>query len=251
MPLDPAPVSRSHRPAGIQQGNIISKDITKGRGRSDIASFVSKARAIRTISQRQARLLFALDATASREASWSAARRLHRELYDAAADTTGIAIQLCYYRGFDQFTASNWLTTGDELRAHMDAVSCLGGPTQIGRLLSHYLEAGTAATPVRGLVFIGDAVEESPDLLLQLAGQCRLKRQPVFAFQEGSDPHAGKILAEIARVSGGAYAAFDGQSADLLRSLLGAVARYASGGRKALTRSNTEGDKLLLSQLAD
>ena len=72
------------------------------------------------------------------------------------------------------------------------------------------------------------------------------KRQPVFAFQEGSD-YAGKILAEIARVSGGAYT-FDGQSADLLRSLLSAVARYASGGRKADTINLVIA---LLSQLTD
>ena len=212
---------------------------------------MNKARAIRTVSQRQARLLFALDATASREATWSTARRLHRALYEAAADTAGLAIQLCYYRGFNEFSASNWLTTGDELRAHMDAVSCLGGPTQIGRLLHHYLDAGTPATPVRALEFIGDAVEEPSDTLMQLAGQCRLKRQPVFAFQEGRDPHATAVLSELARVSGGAHATFDEQSAEFLRVLLGAVARYASGGRKALTQSNTEGDKLLLAQLPD
>lgn len=216
-----------------------------------MAAFVSKARAIRTVSQRQARLLFALDATASREATWSTARRLHRALYDAAADATGVAIQLCYYRGFSEFSASPWLTSGNELRAHMDAVSCLGGATQIGRLLSHYLQVGTPATPVRALIFIGDAVEEGLDGLLQLAGQCRLKQQPVFAFQEGRDPHAQHALSEIARVSGGAYAAFDEQSADYLRTLLGAVARYAAGGRKALTQSGTEGDKLLLSQLPE
>ncbi|MDG1065219.1 MAG: hypothetical protein P8O91_03290 [Luminiphilus sp.] len=135
------------------------------------------------------------------------------------------------------------------MRARMDGVTCEGGPTQIARLLNHYLEVGTPATPVRALIFVGDAVEEQPAALLGLAGQCRLKGQPIFTFQEGSDPTAARVFSEIARISGGAYAALGAQSAEVLRMLLGAVARYATGGRNALTQSGTESDKLLLAQL--
>jgi len=131
----------------------------------------------------------------------------------------------------------------------MDGVTCEGGPTQIARVLRHYLEVGTPATPVRALIFIGDAVEEPPATLLKLAGQCRLKGQPIFTFQEGSDPTTAHVFSEIARISGGAFAALGEQSADHLRQLLGAVARYAAGGRHALTQSGTESDKLLLAQL--
>ena len=116
----------------------------------------------------------------------------------------------------------------------MDKVTCAGGPTQIARLLMHYLEVGTPKTPVRSLIFIGDAVEEQPDTLFNLAGQCRLKGQPVFIFQEGADTTATRVFSEIARISGGAYAALGAQSAEGLRRLLGAVARYATGGRQAL-----------------
>ena len=193
--------------------------------------------------------MFALDATASREATWQSAKRHHRELYDATAGTSGLAIQLCYYRGFNEFNTSHWLSSGSDLRARMDGVTCQGGPTQIARLLTHYLEVGTPATPIRALIFIGDAVEEQPAVLLGLAGQCRLKGQPIFTFQEGSDPTAARIFSEIARISGGAYAALGGESAGVLRLLLGAVARYATGGRYALTQSGTESDKLLLAQL--
>ena len=194
-------------------------------------------------------MVFALDATASREATWQTARRHHRELYHATAGASGLAVQLCYYRGIQEFHASTWLTSGQELCGLMDRVVCEGGPTQIARLLTHYLEVGTPATPIRALIFIGDAVEEQPALLLGLAGQCRIKGQPIFTFQEGSDPTAARIFSEIARISGGAYAALGGESAEVLRLLLGAVARYATGGRYALTQSGTESDKLLLAQL--
>ena len=193
--------------------------------------------------------MFALDATASREATWETARRLHRALFEAAADTGGLVIQLCYYRGMGTFEASPWLTSDDELLAHMDRVSCEGGPTQIGKLLRHYLQTGSPTAPVRGLVFIGDAVEEASAGLLNLAGQCRIKNQPIFAFQEGRDGTAADVFKGMAKASGGAYAAFDEKSALHLRKLLGAVARYVAGGRPALTRSGTESDKLLLGQL--
>ena len=147
------------------------------------------------------------------------------------------------------FEASPWLTSDDELLAHMDRVSCEGGPTQIGKLLRHYLQTGSPTTPVRGLVFIGDAVEEASAGLLNLAGQCRIKNQPIFAFQEGRDGTAADVFKGMAKASGGAYAAFDENSALHLRKLLGAVARYVAGGRPALTRSGTESDKLLLGQL--
>ncbi len=201
------------------------------------------------MSQRRPRLLFALDATASREPTWATARQLHRELFSAAADNNSVAIQLCWYRGFADFQHTGWLTSSDALLQAMDAVSCVGGPTQLQRLLKHYLSAGSATTPVRALVFVGDAVEEPAASLLTLAGECRLKHQPLFLFQEGYDPRVAAVFEQMAALSGGAYAAFDRDSAERLRELLGAVVRYASGGYKALTSSGRESDKILLSQL--
>ena len=195
--------------------------------------------------------MFALDATASREPTWATAKQLHRELFGAAADTATVSIQLCYYRSFAEFHASPWLTQADELLAHMDKVECMGGATQIRRLLRHYLQVGTAATPVRTMVFVGDAVEEPTPELLDLAGQCSMKKQPLFMFQEGRDPQVATVFEQMARLSGGAYATFDRTSADRLRELLGAVVRYTAGGVKALTRSGREGDKMLLAQLPD
>lgn len=215
---------------------------------SEVAAFLSKSKTIRQVVSRQPRLLFALDATASREPTWAQARTLHAELFKVASGGS-LAIQMAYYRGFNEFNTSPWLTRAEELLAHMASVQCIGGPTQIVRLLRHYLAAGTPATPVRAMVFVGDAVEESSTEICSLAGQCRLRNQPVFVFQEGHDPAAASTFEQVAQLSGGAYARFDQSSPERLRELLGAVVRYASGGRKALTSSGRESDKLLLSQL--
>ena len=198
--------------------------------------------------QRQPRLLFSLDATASRAPTWSYASKLQRDMF-VAAHGSNLAVQLCYYRGASEFNISPWLTRTEDLLQHMAAVQCAPGATQIARLLRHYLTAGSTATPVRALIFIGDAVEEDPNQLLDLAASCRIKGQPLFVFQEGFDNAVGAVFQQLAALSGGAYARFDSSSADLLRELLAAVARFASGGRKALTQSGRDSDKLLLSQL--
>lgn len=215
-----------------------------------MTAFLHKSKAIRQVVDRQPRLLFALDATASREPTWAQAKQWHREMFLAASGNS-LAIQLAYYRGFNEFEASPWLTRGEELLAHMESVRCAGGPTQILRLLQHYLAISTATTPVRALVFVGDAVEEPTTQIADLAGRCRLRKQPIFAFQEGADPHCARTFEHMAKLSGGAYARFDQSSAGRLRDLLGAVARFAAGGRRALTSSGQESDKLLLSQLPE
>jgi hypothetical protein len=76
---------------------------------------------------------------------------------------------------------------------------------------------------------------------------------PVFLFQEGGDRAAETAFREIARLTKGAWCAFDQGSADQLRALLRAVAVYASGGQAALTRLSATRDgagaRLLLGQL--
>ena len=203
------------------------------------------------MTSRQARLIFALDATASREPTWAQARILHGELFTAASASTSLAVQLCHYGGQGRFEHSHWLTQPAALLDQLNAVNCLAGTTQIHRVIQHALQSGTDINPVRALVFVGDACEESPEALYQLAGQCAIKRIPIFVFHEGQDRSAREAFQQLARLSRGAYAPFDANCGDELRTLLGAVARFAVGGIRALQASNTEKDQLLLAQLSD
>ena len=170
-------------------------------------------------------------------------------MFSAAAETTSLAVQLCYYRGMAQFHSSHWLTESGALLDQMSGVTCEAGITQIGRVVRHALDAGSVSQPIRALIFVGDACEEAPEPLLSLAGQCGIKKLPLFLFQEGSDPTARAVFERMAQVSGGACVPFDASSADHLRQLLGAVARFARGGLKALRDSGTVGDQLLLAQM--
>src|SRR5207244_8749906 len=179
------------------------------------------------------RLIFALDATASREPSWDRACRIQGEMFEATASLGGLDVKLVYYRGFNECKAGRWMTSAADLHRVMRAVSCIGGETQIERVLSHALSE-TKKQRVNALVFVGDAMEENVDRLCQLAGELGLSGVPVFVFHEGGDPIAGRAFQQIARLSRGAYLRFDLGSADRLKALLGAVAVYAAGGYRAL-----------------
>lgn len=214
----------------------------------DIDRFLQRSRHISEFVAKQPRLLFAIDATASRQPTWNRASQVQREMFQAADKIASLAVQLAYYRGFQEFFTSPWLTDSKQLAHLMATVRCEGGQTQIARLLRHALGEHRRLA-MRALVFIGDAVEESPDTLCDLAGQCGLLKLPLFLFQEGREQLVEQTFRSMARLSGGAWARFDSGSAGTLAALLGAVARYATGGRAALENSSGDSARLLLDQL--
>jgi len=199
------------------------------------------------------RLIFALDATASREPSWDRASRIQGEMFEATAALGGLDVRLVFYRGFDECKASRWMQNAAELHRAMRAVSCIGGETQIERVLEHAI-AETKKQRVHALVFVGDAMEENVDRLCKLAGALGLLGTPVFVFHEGGDAIAAAAFRQIAKLSHGAYLSFDLASADRLKELLAAVAVYAAGGYRALAEYSAKkgGEiRLLTAQLHD
>ncbi|AFL74590.1 hypothetical protein [Thiocystis violascens] len=191
------------------------------------------------------RLIFALDATASREPTWDQATHIQSNMFLETRDLGGLEIQLCFYRGFQEFESSDWYRDSDALLKRMNRVFCAAGLTQIARVLEHAIDEATKGK-VNALVFVGDCMEENRERLADLAGQLGLLGVPVFVFQEGRDPTAEPCLRDIARLSGGAWCPFDANSPHLLRGLLSAVAVYAAGGRKALERyGKTRGGAIL------
>jgi hypothetical protein len=202
-----------------------------------IDAFVSKAKALgpRADGRPRGRLVFALDATMSRQPTWDLACQLQADMFTATESVAGLSVQLIYFRGFDECRASRWVVTPSALTDLMTQIDCRGGHTQIGRVLAHVRKT-FAQEPVRALVFVGDAMEEPIDDLCALAGELGLLGVKAFMFQEGHDPVAAQGFQEIARLTGGAYARFDAGSAGVLAGLLRAAATYASGGSDALVR---------------
>jgi hypothetical protein len=182
---------------------------------------------------RRGRLIFALDATASREPTWDRACDIQARMFSETAALGTLAVQLVYFRGFGEFEATPFETASETLLRRMTAVYCRGGRTQIARVLRHAL-AVSEREKVNALVYVGDCCEEDVDKLCQLAGKLGLLGVPAFMFHEGRDRIAERAFRQIAQLTGGAYCRFDSASAELLRELLSAVAVYAVGGRPAL-----------------
>ena len=225
--------SVSSAPTSKRSGSLPE---TQNSTSEDIAAFVAKARAMSPhAAGARGRLVFALDATMSRQPTWDLACALQADMFREAASLGSLDIRLVFYRGFNECRATTWISNSDELARLMSKIDCRGGNTQIGKVLSE-ARREAAASGVRAVVFVGDAMEESVDDLCAKAGELGLLKVPVFMFQEGHDPTAEPAFREIARLSGGAWCRFDPGAAAQLRELLRAAAAYAAGGRAALKR---------------
>lgn len=196
----------------------------------------------------RARLIFAMDATASREPTWDRACQVQGQMFLETAALGGLDVQLVYYRGFAECRASRWVSDANQLVRLMSGVFCLAGQTKINRVMQHAIRE-TDKKRVAALIFVGDCFEEGIDEVGQLAGELGMRGVRAFLFQEGNNPVAQRAFRQIAQLTGGAHCRFDSTSPQQLRDLLGAVAAYAAGGRKALddlsTRSGGEVRALL------
>jgi hypothetical protein len=154
-------------------------------------------------------------------------------MFREAAAIGGLDVQLVYYRGFAECRASRWVSQAERLAQLMSGINCLGGHSQIGKVIAH-AKRETQGKKVQALVFAGDAMEENLDELCHSAGELGLLGVPAFMFQEGGDAIAERAFREIARLTRGAYCRFDPGAAHQLGELLRAAAAYAAGGMRAL-----------------
>lgn len=210
-------------------------DTSQSETSSDVDAFLqSMAQTpVRQPAGRRGRLIFAMDATASREPTWDIACDIQAEMFTETDLLGGLDVQLVFYRGIGECRTTTWLSSSEELVNRMVKVRCLGGRTQIGRVLKHAIKEAKKDS-VGALVLVGDAFEEPIDPVCDLAGQLGLLGTRAFLFQEGDNPVAARAFGQIARLTGGACCRFDAGSARQLRDLLSAVAVYAAGGRPAL-----------------
>ncbi|WP_443111132.1 VWA domain-containing protein [Anderseniella sp. Alg231-50] len=218
----------------------------------DVDGFLAQLKATPVPAQSgNGKLVFAMDATMSRQPSWDAALQTQAEMFREAGRIGGLDVQLIYFRGFGECRASKWVSDADGLARLMTTVDCRGGNTQIEKVLKHVRKEAQSGR-VNAVVYVGDCMEENIDLLCQQAGEIGLLGVRMFMFQEGNDAIALNAFREIARLTGGAYSRFDSGSADHLRELLSAVAVYAAGGRQALENfsgARGKGPRGLLEQL--
>ena len=219
---------------------------------AEVDAFIARVRSMTPAAGTgRGRLIFAMDATMSRQPTWDMALKLQGDMFSAVKQVGGLDVQLVYFRGLNETRASKWVGDPDALARLMTRVSCQGGYTQIRKVLKHTRTESDRAK-VQALVYVGDAMEEAIDDLAVAAGELGLRGIPAFVFQEGHDPVAEQAFREIARLTRGAYCRFDLSAAGELAELLRAAAVYASGGIKALADLSAQrnaGAQKLLAQM--
>src|SRR5437588_12960502 len=117
----PAPTSAGGEPAAASP-------------RAAIDAFLSQVRSLAPATEpgRRGRLIFALDATMSRQPTWDEACRLQADMFQEAAAIGGLDVQLAYYRGLTECRASRFVSDARLLGGLMEKIDCRGGHTQIG-----------------------------------------------------------------------------------------------------------------------
>ncbi|MFO1034565.1 MAG: VWA domain-containing protein [Hyphomicrobiales bacterium] len=150
----------------------------------DVASFLAKVKSTAVApANGQGRLVFAMDATMSRQPTWDRALSIQGQMFSETKRAGKLQVQLVYFRGLHECKASRWVDDPDALARLMTGVDCRGGNTQVARILAH-VKAEAAKTKPSAVVFVGDAFEENIDAVCQSAGEVGLLGVPMFMFQE-------------------------------------------------------------------
>ena len=222
----------------------MSPNLPRTHTQAEVDAFIEKL--VEHTPAARGRLIFALDATASRQPTWDTACQLQAEMFKEAAAIGGLDVQLVYYRGLNECQASHWVSSPADLARLMGKITCAGGHTQIGKVLAH-ARREHRHQKVAALIFVGDAMEETARRSVSRRRQSRHARLHVPG---GRRPVAEQAFREIARRTQAApIAASIPDAAQQLRELLRAVAAFAAGGLTALSARKDAGSVRLIGQI--
>ena len=183
------------------------------------------------------RLIFAVDATASREPAWAAARRVTDVLVKALPGELDVA--LAVHGGSRVHTFTAFTADAATLRDQAAGVACVAGLTRLLPILSVSL----TQPAVRVVVYIGDVFEESLSQGRLLADAMGRQGTRLIVLHDTADRSArrdAELFWDLAKRTGGCVLPFDASSSARLRDLLSAVAVYAVGGEKLLMQRRGE-----------
>ncbi len=193
---------------------------------------------VETVAPKRPRLVFAVDATASREPAWAAARRVTDVLVKALPGELDVA--LAVHGGGRVHTFTGFTSDANTLRDQAAGIECLSGMTRLLPILS-----ATAKQPgVRVVIYIGDVFEESVLQGRRLADAMGVAGVKLIVLHDTTaDPGArrdAEVFWDLAKRTGGCVLPFDASAPGRLRDILSAAAVYAVGGEKLLRERRHE-----------
>jgi hypothetical protein len=194
---------------------------------------------------RSQRLLFAVDATASRESAWNTAKRLTDTLFTAVPDRCPIS--LAVHGGSRVHTFTPFTTNAASLRSKAASVQCEAGGTTLLPILRRAL----ALTDIGTIVYVGDHFEESKREAFGLAQLLAGQRTRLIVLHDGRNNATRAFFRLLAEATEGTVLPFDANAVDGLRDLLHAVVVMTVHGLDHLRshEAHIKGATLLLQHL--
>ena len=129
----PSKPKRSNQTGPVKLASRRARSASSRSNAAEVASFIKAAKTLNP--EGSGRLIFALDATMSRQPTWDRACEIQASMFDAVAKIGTLAVQLVYFRGFGECRASSWVLNALALRDLMVNITCAGGKTQIRKVL--------------------------------------------------------------------------------------------------------------------
>ena len=195
----------------------------------------------------RAKLVFAFDATASREMAWGTSTALTDALLAALPGQLDVA--LAVHGGSKVHTFTGFESDAGKLRDRAAGVRCKAGHTRFLPILLRVLETEGVGI----VVYVGDVLEESHRQARKIAAALGARNIRLIILHDTGSRDVGgeEIFAEMARLTEGAVLPFDASALPRLRELLAAVAVLAVGGTEMLAkkRDTMPAARLLLQHL--
>ena len=180
-------------------------------------------------------LLFAMDATASREPAWAVAQQITSKMFEQIPAQLKVA--LAYHSGGRLRKITPYTDNARQFADTVHQVHCEAGLTALNAILAKAAQT----RGLKALVYIGDCFEEDEQTAYDLARQLKLTGTKCFFFHDTSSAgsvwgiaDARTVFENIVAITGGAVLDFNDQAVQESGDLLQAVAVFASAGKKAL-----------------
>lgn len=197
------------------------------------------------LAQKEARIVFAVDATMSRQTFWTEAKTLQEEMFfQIQRCGSRVSTQLASYSG-DTYNrdidVSPWYSEPGKLCDRMDEVRCVAGGTQIAKVFEHAVRECTAHK-VDALILVVDSCEEAEHDLLPLAYEVGKRNIQFFLFDDKQrttcrQGETERVFKSIVDAAQGYYAPFDDTSPDVIRDYLRTVTAAATRNKRAMVRA--------------
>lgn len=197
----------------------------------------------------RARLVFALDATGSRQVTWETCAVPLTDALLTALPGHQLDVALAWYGG-GRVTFTGFTSHLGTLRDRAAGVRPKAGRTQFLEILTRCV---LQTEGVKVVCLVADTFEESPPLALKLADALKARGTRLLILHDSASQTFGgaEIFAQMAERTGGAVLPFDASALPRMKDLVGAIGVLAVGGTPMLeARQETmPAAKLLLSHL--